>query len=63
MAQLFPEPTPLEAIASIEKLAGEASAHAKTAARMNDWRVVRYWRAEYDRLRALRFELVKGDRQ
>lgn len=62
MSQLFPEPTPLEAVASIEKLASEASAYAKTAAGMNDWRVVRYWRAEFDRLRALRFELVKGDK-
>lgn len=54
---LLPEPTPLEAVASLDRLAREADQKAKAAKRMRDWRVMRYWRAEGDRLRAMKIDV------
>lgn len=56
MAQssMFPEPTPLEAFASIDKLYHEAVQKERKAARANDRRVSRFWSEEAARLRELR---------
>jgi hypothetical protein len=58
MAQLFPEPTPLEALASIDRLYHEAVEKMRKAARMKDRRVARFWSSEAERLRELRSGVI-----
>jgi len=58
VAQLFPKPTPLEAIASVDRLYHDAVEKERKATRAKDRRVARYWSQEAERLRELRGRVI-----